>query len=206
MTVTRFYTPEASVTGRTVTLSATEAHHLTSVLRLRNGDMIRVFDGRGHEFTARVDIVARKQVTAHTLEAVEPTREPRVMLTLAQSILKGRGVDTVVHDATMLGVAAIQPIFSERTNVPRAALTHDGTLERWRKISVSSAKQCGRAGGTGPCIARPFRPAPHGRHCATADHAGRASLALRAREPWGFNNQPPPAAAISVLQCVWGDL
>ena len=168
--------------------------------------MIRIFDGRGHEFTARVDIVTRKQVTAHTLEAVEPTREPRVKLTLAQSILKGRGVDTVVHNATMLGVAAIQPIFSERTNVPRAALTHDGTLERWCKIAVSSAKQCGRA--VVPALASPVR---FDQLLTDATVPLRIMLvepaSPSAHESLGvLNNQPPPAAAISVLQFVWGDL
>ena len=195
MTVTRFYAPKASAPGQAVTLSVTEAHHLTSVLRLRSGDMIRVFDGRGHEFTACVDIVARKQVTAHTVEAVEPTREPRVKLTLAQSILKGRAIDTVVRDATMLGVVAIQPIFSERTSVPRATLTYEGTVERWRKIAVASAKQCGRA--VVPPLASPIRfdqllTATRGPlRIMLVEPAARS-----AHESLGvLSTQPPPTAA-----------
>ena len=76
-------------------------------------------------------------------------------LALAQSILKGRVIDTVARDATILGVVAIQPIFSEHTNASRATLTHDGTVERWHKIAVSSAKQCGQA--VVPTLASPVR-------------------------------------------------
>ena len=106
----------------------------------------------------------------------------------------------------MLGVAAIQPIFSERTNVPRAALTHDGTLERWCKIAVSSAKQCGRA--VVPALASPVR---FDQLLTDATVPLRIMLvepaSPSAHESLGvLNNQPPPAAAISVLQFVWGDL
>ena len=155
VTARRFYAPAVFAAGRVVILSDTEAHHLTSVLRLRSGDMIRVFDGRGHEFTARVDVQARHVVTAQLLESVEPAAEPRVRLTLAQSVLKGRGLDMVIRDATMLGVAAIQPILSERSNAPPAALALEGVLERWRRIAVSSAKQSGRA--VVPAVAEPIR-------------------------------------------------
>ena len=64
-------------------------------------------------------------------------------LRLALAILKGRATDTVVRDATMLGVAAIQPLQTARSRpAPEGA---PSAVERWRAIAVSSAKQCGRA-------------------------------------------------------------
>ena len=66
-------------------------------------------------------------------------------VTLAPAVLKGRSFDTVVRDATALGVVAVQPLMTART-APRASTLRRGrVLERWRRIAVSTAKQCGRA-------------------------------------------------------------
>ena len=143
MTSPRFYAPDASRSGLTVDLPRGEAHQLARVLRLRRGAAVRVFDGRGREFSARVETVGRSAVTVHTLEPYTPVREPAVRLRLALAILKGRATDTVVRDATMLGVAAIQPLQTARSRpAPGGA---PAAVERWRAIAVSSAKQCGRA-------------------------------------------------------------
>ena len=66
-------------------------------------------------------------------------------MTLAQAVLKGDKMDAVVRDAVMIGVAAIQPIITERTESSVAALARGRRRERWERIAVSSAKQCGRA-------------------------------------------------------------
>jgi 16S rRNA (uracil1498-N3)-methyltransferase len=145
MTSNRFYSSAASVAGKVITLSETESHHLTSVLRLHSGDTIRIFDGQGHEFTAQIEIQTKQEVTAKLIDKVEPAAEPKVKLTLAQAVLKGRGFDMVVRDATMLGVTNIQPILSQRSCSPPGNRSNKGTLERWRKIAISSAKQSGRA-------------------------------------------------------------
>ena len=154
MTIYRFYAPEASTTGETVTLSDSESHHLTSVLRLRAGDTIRVFDGRGHEYTAQVKRKLQKAVSVLLVDTFEPAIEPRVKITLAPGLLKGRGLDTIIRNATMLGVAVIQPLLTARANVYPTALSHNDSLERWHKIAVSSAKQSGRA--VVPIVAAPI--------------------------------------------------
>ena len=44
-----------------------------------------------------------------------PVPEARVPLTLVQAVLKGDRMDDVVRDATMMGVAAIDPIVTTHT-------------------------------------------------------------------------------------------
>jgi 16S rRNA (uracil1498-N3)-methyltransferase len=68
-----------------------------------------------------------------------------VAITLTQAVLKGDKMDDVVRDAVMLGVAAIQPILTARTEISIAALARGRRRQRWERIAVSSAKQCGRA-------------------------------------------------------------
>ena len=145
----RFLVPDLS--GREVTLPPEEAHHLTRVLRLNVGDEIGVFDGRGTEFTARVATAGRGGVTVTLLERVETARPPAVAVTLVQAILKTDAMDDVVRDAAMVGVHTIRPVLSEHTTV-KSAMVAKG-VERWRRIALASAKQCGRA--TLPVIAGP---------------------------------------------------
>jgi 16S rRNA (uracil1498-N3)-methyltransferase len=77
-----------------------------------------------------------------------------VALTLAQAVLKGDKMDDVVRDAVMLGFAVVQPIVTARSEVSLSALTRGDRHERWQRIAVSSAKQCGRA--VVPVVAPPI--------------------------------------------------
>jgi len=141
----RFYAPDAHASGEVLALPDDEAGHLTRVLRLKVGDTVRVFNGRGGEFEAVIDSAGRNGVAVRVGAAREAAREARVALTLAQAVLKGDRMDDVVRDAVMIGVAAIQPIITTRTEVARSALEKGSRVGRWHRVAVSSAKQCGRA-------------------------------------------------------------
>jgi len=141
----RFYVPGLAPGADLVDLPEDEAHHLTRVLRLHAGDEIQVFDGRGHEFRARVEQTSRGAARVRILAPVEPAAEPRVRATLVQAALKGDHMNAVVRDATMMGVAAIQPVVTARTQVSAAALRRARAAERWRRTVVASVKQCRRA-------------------------------------------------------------
>ena len=127
------------------TLPPEEAEHLTRVLRLGAGDMVAVFDGRGHEFSARVVSAVRRDVRLQIVARIDPVAESAVALTLAQAVLKGDKMDEVIRDAVMLGVAAIQPIVTKRSETTVAALMKGARLERWRRVALASAKQSRRA-------------------------------------------------------------
>jgi 16S rRNA (uracil1498-N3)-methyltransferase len=106
---------------------------------------VRVFDGRGHEFEAVVDTIARGSVLLRIGRPAAPAPEPRVVVTLAQAILKGDKMDDIVRDTVMIGATAIQPMVTSRTEVSGAAIDRGRRMERWGRIAISSAKQCGRA-------------------------------------------------------------
>lgn len=141
----RFFAPSLDPGDEITTLPRDEAEHLTRVLRLGIGDTVAVFDGRGHEFLARVTIADRRDVRVQLLSRVEPPPESTVHLTLAQAVLKGDKMDDIVRDAVMLGVAAFQPIVTRRTEITVAALVRGARVDRWRRVALASAKQSGRA-------------------------------------------------------------
>jgi 16S rRNA (uracil1498-N3)-methyltransferase len=141
----RFHAPDAERPGDVVMLPPEEAEHLTRVLRLKVGAPVRVFNGRGGEFDAVIELAARTSVRVRVGNAHETGREARVAVTLAQAVLKGDKMDAVVRDAVMMGVAAIQPVVAARSEVTLPSLMRGGRRERWQRIAVSSAKQCGRS-------------------------------------------------------------
>ena len=70
--------------------------------------------------------------------------EPAVPVTLAQAVLKSDKMDDVVRDAVMLGVVEVLPVVSARAETSLEALLRARRVERWKRIAVSSAKQCRR--------------------------------------------------------------
>src|SRR5262245_27377608 len=137
----RFYVPHLDIAVRETAVPPHEATHLTRVMRLGAGDEIAVFDGRGHEFRARITKTARSKVSIELIEPIEPAPEARVPITLVQALLKGDKMDDVVRDATMMGVAAIEPMVTART-IARGKRTEN---DRWARVAVASAKLCRRA-------------------------------------------------------------
>jgi 16S rRNA (uracil1498-N3)-methyltransferase len=150
----RFYAPDAQSPGDVITLSEDEGDHLLRVMRMKAGDALRVFDGRGNEFDATVDAAGRRGVRVRLDATAEAAPDPRVAITLAQAVLKGDKMDDVVRDATMLGVAEVLPVISTRTEVSAGSLARGRRLERWERVAISSVKQCGRA--TVPRILQPM--------------------------------------------------
>jgi 16S rRNA (uracil1498-N3)-methyltransferase len=150
----RFFAPSLDAGDEAVTLPHDEAEHLVRVLRLGVGDTIAVFDGRGHEWTARVASVIRRDVRVQLMARIEPAAEPNVHLTLAQAVLKGDKMDDIVRDAVMLGVSAVQPLVTSRAEVTVAALGRGTRVDRWRRVALASVKQSKRA--TLPDVRRPL--------------------------------------------------
>ncbi len=187
MSAARFHVPEAGPGGR-LSLPEHSAHHAREVLRLRAGDAIRVFDGRGAEFEATLDRVTRSEVHARVGPALHPRPESPLRITLALSPLKGDRMELVVQKATELGVVAIRPVITVRTDAAARPALRGTRQERWDKVASGAAEQCGRAvvpevGSTIPLerlVAEPF----HGQRVLLLETPGQPSLrALFAEAP-----------------------
>lgn len=141
----RFFAPSFDPGDAEVDLPRDEGEHLTRVLRLGVGDTVSVFDGRGHEFLARVASAVRRDVRVQLLTRVDTPPEPNVAVTLAQAVVKGDKMDDIVRDAVMLGAAAVQPLVSKRVETTAAVLVRAARLDRWRRVALASVKQSRRA-------------------------------------------------------------
>ena len=141
----RFYVPEARAQEGAIELPTDEAAHLSRVLRLSVGDHVRIFNGRGEEWDAVIAHATKQRVAVRLGASVTPAKEAGIAITLAVGVLKGDKMDDLIRDAVMLGVVAVQPLISARTEITPAAIERGGRVARWQRVAVSSAKQCGRA-------------------------------------------------------------
>ena len=144
-TVHRFHAPDLPDEGALVSLSEDEARHLIQVLRLTIGETVRAFDGRGREHLAKVENASRQRVELRVGPRAAAAPEPATAITLAAALLKGDKFDDVVRDAAMLGALTIQPLVTAHTEVPAARAGSTARVDRWRRVALSSIKQCGRA-------------------------------------------------------------
>ena len=140
----RFYAPKENFRNEKIVLSLEETRHLRDVLRLRAGEIVRVFDGEGSEFSAVIEKIERRETALKIIEEVSPSAPvSNLDLTLAVALLKGEKFDLVIQKAAELGVTKLVPVTTRRTDVKTG--DSDKKLIRWQKIALEAAKQSGRA-------------------------------------------------------------
>lgn len=144
MTRRRFYAPPEDINGSIALLSTHETHHLTHVLRMTPGDEAFVFDGCGNEYRCQFSRVADNRAELEISDPLSDEVESPLDLTLAQALAKGEKFDFIVQKATELGVSRITPLMTRYADVRLDEKQKISRTERWRRISLESAKQCGR--------------------------------------------------------------
>src|SRR5258706_4486924 len=93
----RFYIDADLASGTTVALSRDEQHH-AHVVRVRDGEEVEVFNGRGASF------VAKYSADGLLLADPAPDREARVALHLAMAIINLDKLDVVLQQTSQLAV------------------------------------------------------------------------------------------------------
>src|SRR5579862_890449 len=139
----RFYIPPEAWRLDHLSLDPGQAHHCLDVVRLKPGERVVVFNGRGAEATAEITAAGKQEVGLKHLHHSASARLP-CEITLGQAVPKGRQMDLIVQKATELGAAAIAPLLSERTVVQFDAGEARAKREKWTAIAIEAAKQCGQ--------------------------------------------------------------
>ena len=141
--MSRFYVHADSVSGDKLTVRGGELHHARDVMRLAEGDVIVAFDGTGKEYFGVITEIDKEQMSVRITKTVEKKDEGCV-ISLVQALPKSDKMDLIVEKATELGAGRIIPVVTERTVVRPDAKKENIKIERWRKIALVAAKQCGR--------------------------------------------------------------
>jgi 16S rRNA (uracil1498-N3)-methyltransferase len=130
-------------TGVLIEPTDSQTHYLISVLRLKDGAEIRVFNENDGEFLARIVSVSRKKITLHLAEQIRPSviapeTEINQSVTLAFAPIRRQRMETMIEKATECGVTTLAPVLTTFTQSPHV------NLERLRLIATEAAEQSER--------------------------------------------------------------
>lgn len=114
------------------------------VLRLRPGNPLILFDGRGGEYAAELVSADRRGAQVEVSGWRDVERESLLSVTLVQGVSKGDRMDWTIQKAVELGVARILPVFTERSVVNLRGERLEKKLAHWRGVVRSACEQCGR--------------------------------------------------------------
>jgi len=136
-----FLSPDAW--GAQALLGGDEAKHAAQVLRLRAGDRLTVFDGRGRSAGAEVLEVSKNELRLELGQEIQaPRLEPEI--SLAQAVPKGKTMDLIVQKAVELGVTRIQPLMTRNTVVQVDGEDAPRKSAKWQRVALEACKQCGQ--------------------------------------------------------------
>lgn len=135
---------ERDLDGSALALDEREAHYLAHVLRLKRGDELVVFNGRGTERHARIVLLQRRGGELELLSEIAAQSESALDVTLLQALAKADAMDLVVQKATELGVRTLVPVQTEFSVVRLDGERSERRLEHWRRIARSACEQSGR--------------------------------------------------------------
>ena len=142
--MSKFFVPPECIKNNVALIGGAEAHHILNVMRLKRGDKICAFDGRGKLYQGRILDTENKTVKLKIESVAKDLSPSNLEITLVQALPKKNKMDYIIEKCTELGVHSIIPTQTSRTvvklNKDKAALR----LMRWQKIAREAAKQCGR--------------------------------------------------------------
>lgn len=145
MRIPRLYCPELTKNTRTMPLPEKVHRHAVQVLRLKQGAELFLFDGRGLEYSAILEDVAKRSSTVRLVKSLNVDNESPLSITLLQGVSRGERMDYALQKAVELGVHHIIPVITDRCNVSLSGDRADKRLAHWQGIITSACEQSGRS-------------------------------------------------------------
>jgi len=195
----RLFLDQELQVGHTVSLPEDQAHYLRQVMRLQAGDEITLFNGRGGEFTCRIEQLAKAHSSCRIAAFSDISREMECDIRIVQAACRSEKIETVLQKGTELGAAGFDIVASERSALQLDGGKREKRLQRWQKIIAEAAEQSGRTvmptltwhdsfsslTTSGLCLAlHPEGATDWGAMQAEIDQAGEIRLAIGPEGGW----------------------
>jgi 16S rRNA (uracil1498-N3)-methyltransferase len=142
--VSRIFLPGPLQADSLLELPEEAAHYVKTVLRLKKGQLLCLFNGMGVEAEARLLEVSRKHVQLEITQIYQRLIESKLNIHLALGISRGDRMDWSIQKAVELGVRQITPLLTERTVVKIHQGRDEQKWQHWFKIIQHAAEQCHR--------------------------------------------------------------
>ena len=140
MPADRFYLKKIFKEGNEVILEGDELHHLSRVMRKKQGETVELVNGMGTLAQGKVLKIEKREAT---LSILEKTSHPPLIspLILIQALPKFSHLELIVQKGTELGVSSFH-LFPSKQSEKKALSPHQ--IKRLEQICIGAMKQCGR--------------------------------------------------------------
>jgi len=139
-----FFIEPSQLEDSRLSITGSDARHIKTVLRMKPGDKIGLFDGKGFEYEAKIVDVSPGRVQVSLIRRFLSTAESPLKIIVAQAFLKEKKMDGLVRQLSELGIVKWIPFIAERS-VPRPYKKQlSARAKRWEKIAKEALKQCRR--------------------------------------------------------------
>jgi len=142
--ITRIYQDSDIVVQRSLQLDDQAATHVARVLRMRPGQSLIVFNGRGGEFLAQLESVEKRHVSVFVEQFDNVDRESQLKIHLGQALVRGERMDYAIQKAVEIGVSDIHPINTDYSGVQLSSERVESRFKHWQQIIISACEQSGR--------------------------------------------------------------
>ena len=140
----RFFVPSDNITGEYIRITGSDATHITRSLRMAVGEAVTVCNMKCTEYSCVIDGFENGDVILKAESSSPGKTEPPYRVTVYQALPKGDKMETIVQKTVETGAYRIVPFVSERCISRPDGKAKTAKVERWNKISLEAAKQCGR--------------------------------------------------------------
>jgi 16S rRNA (uracil1498-N3)-methyltransferase len=130
--------------GAQFSLGEDASNHVGRALRLRAGDALTVFDGRGGEYEAAILRIDRDRIDVKVGAFLDVEREAPFEVGLVQGLPEADKMDWILQKSVELGAAWIQPVVCERSVVRLSGERAARRASHWQRVVVAACEQCGR--------------------------------------------------------------
>ena len=141
-----FFIDSCGIDGENAYITGDDVNHIKNVLRMREQDEIRLSAENGLIYTAVIEEFLPDRIICKIIDCEGEKSELPAKIVLYQGLPKKDKMELIIQKAVELGVSKIVPVLMKRTIVKlEDRKKEQKKLERWRTISLTAAKQSGRA-------------------------------------------------------------
>lgn len=134
----RLWSEETLQQGGSITLQDEQIHYLKTVMRRPDGSMLRLFNGRDGEWSAKLIFDGKKSAHLEVEQQLKTQRPSGKIVHLIFTPLKKDRLDFLIEKAVELGVTHLHPVVTQQTVI------RDINEQRLRAQIIEAAEQCER--------------------------------------------------------------
>jgi 16S rRNA (uracil1498-N3)-methyltransferase len=144
MTTPRFFVDQPLVVGEPATLPRAVTRHALRALRLRQGEMLTLFNGQGGEYVAQLIHAREPDAEVLVIRFHARETEPAWPFVVAQGLSSGDKMDWTVEKSVELGASTIVPLAMTRSVTRLSGERAENRRAHWQSVAVAASEQSGR--------------------------------------------------------------